>query len=293
MPAGHRRHLEQVAQRGAMRVGVGIVGEVRVLPEHDERRHPDVGERRARGLRAPSGRRRQRPARSGSATRARPRRGDREARPRRPPSAPRGAGSRRSACRRPPRSCRTCGQAARSPRPRARRGVGSRAPGRAARVARPCRRSGPRARARGARRTSGRATSLGPPPSVESSASRWSAIRHGGSHGEAPWPRRSGARTWCVSASATRQPLEMPAPGGDAVKADDARRLLVAPGMDVQATAHGARSSPQSPRVGGRGHLARAAAAPRSAPPPGGREPPGVTVAAQPCPDRAAFVPDV
>ena len=37
-----------------------------------------------------------------------------------------------------------------------------------------------------------------------------------------------------------RQPLEMPAPGGDAVKADDARRLLVAPGMDVQTTAHGA-----------------------------------------------------
>ncbi len=113
----------------------------------------------------------------------------------------------------------------------------------------------------------------GSSPSVASIASRWSAMRHGGSHGDAPCPRRSGATTRWVAASAVGEALEVPAPRRDAVQADDGRRSLRAPGVDV----HGQRPRHAAGAGGpllGAGRLKWPVHAP-----PGGRGTPGVTVA--------------
>ena len=87
----------------------------------------------------------------------------------------------------------------------------------------------------------------GSAPTVATIASRCSAMLHGGSYGDAPWPIRSGARTWYSAEPSLREPVPACPAARDAVQADDARRIRITPRLDVERPASQPRALRATP----------------------------------------------
>ena len=217
-----------------------VVREVALRPEHEERRHARVFERRWR--RRPSRRRRprRRPGSSGSASgRRRRARGGRGAPPRRALAARRAAGSRRSGARPLPRTTRR-----RVPRVRSRLRRAPRWPGRwIAGSSRTSRRtsSGRRAASSKASRPPNECPiqSAGSGPTASSDRVEVRVERPGRLVGRRSVPEQVRRK----HVPAVREPVlgqqpSVPAVAGDAVEEDDSRAPVVAPAVEVEPAAH-------------------------------------------------------